>query len=179
MADQSAKVPAETREPRLPRGRVAGRTLRNRWSGIPPSRVGHGRAAWVAMEQTDQMSASVDEAAVDFTQCVGCAGFASWDWINRRRARDMASLRGSFERGSKVVARLRTEQKVDTESGRPATMADQSAGSPHRDSGAARSRRPAGGLDDRPDRRYPETSSAKWLTAPTDSATHLRLRWAN
>jgi len=43
----------------------------------------------------------------------------------------MASSRGSFERGSKVVDRLRTERKVDTESGGPATVAHQSARSPH------------------------------------------------
>ena len=34
MADQSAKVPTETREPRFHEA-VAGRTLLNRWSGIP------------------------------------------------------------------------------------------------------------------------------------------------
>ena len=57
----------------------------------------------------------------------------------------MASSRGSFERGSKVVDRLRTEQKVDTESDGPATMADHSAESPHRNSRAAHSRMPDGG----------------------------------
>ena len=44
-----------------------------------------------------------------------------------------------------MVDRLGTEQKVETESVGPATMADRSAGSPHRDLRAARSAAPRGG----------------------------------
>ena len=55
------------------------------------------------------------------------------------------SSRGSFERGSTMVDRLGTEQKVETESAGPATVADRSAGSPHRDLGAACSAGPRRG----------------------------------
>jgi hypothetical protein len=44
-----------------------------------------------------------------------------------------------------MVDRLRTDQEVVVGSGGPATAADQSAGSPHRDSKAGRSTRPSGG----------------------------------
>ena len=44
-----------------------------------------------------------------------------------------------------MVDRLGTEQKVDTASGRPATVVDRSAGGPHHDSRVARSKVPRGG----------------------------------
>ena len=44
-----------------------------------------------------------------------------------------------------MVDRLGTQQKVDTASGRPATVVDRSAGGPHHDSRAARSKGPSGG----------------------------------
>jgi hypothetical protein len=44
-----------------------------------------------------------------------------------------------------MVDRLGTEQKVETESAGPATVADRSAGSPHRDLGAACSAGPRRG----------------------------------
>ena len=44
-----------------------------------------------------------------------------------------------------MADRLGTEQKVETESAGPATVAEQSAGSPHRDLRAARSAEPRGG----------------------------------
>jgi len=44
-----------------------------------------------------------------------------------------------------MVDRLGTEQKVETESAGPATVADRSAGNPHRDLGAASSTGPRGG----------------------------------
>ena len=44
-----------------------------------------------------------------------------------------------------MVDRLGTEQKVETESAGPASVADQSAGSPHRDLSAARSAGPRSG----------------------------------
>ena len=50
-----------------------------------------------------------------------------------------------FRERFEMADRLRTEQKVDPASGRPATVADQSTGNPHRDWRAARSTGPRGG----------------------------------
>lgn len=57
----------------------------------------------------------------------------------------MVVARWSFERGSPMVNRLRTDQEVVVGSPGPAIVADQSAGSPHRDSRSARSTRPSSG----------------------------------